>query len=90
MRKQTTESIIKLATTKLSSDINGLSMQKDNALSAFRKTAVELDTINDGLRTKLGNLSELESFIQSQRTSADKMIADNEAIRQRILDIIGE
>ena len=90
MRKYTTEAAIKLATNQLTNDINGLSTQRDNALSMFRQTAVQLNSINDGLRTKLGNLSELEDFIQSQKNCANKMISDNEAVRQHILEIIGE
>ena len=81
MRKYTTESAIKLATTQLTNDITGLSAQRDSALSTFRQTAVQQNNINDGLRIKLGNLSELESFIQSQKDCADKMISDNDTYK---------
>ena len=89
-RKVTTEEAIAVATTHLADDITALSARKDNALSTFRRTANELAAINDGLRIKQGNLQELAAFIQEQENAASKMMADNDAVRSRILEIIGE
>ena len=86
----TTEEAIANATTHLAEDITALSARKDNALSTFRRTANELAAINDGLRIKQGNLQELAAFIQEQENATSKMMADNDAVRSRILEIIGE
>ncbi len=85
-----TDVAIQKATTSLAGDIKDLSAQRDDALSTFRATAVRLSTINEGLAVKKGNLNELAAFIQEQSMAADKMISDNEAVRSRILEIIGE
>jgi hypothetical protein len=89
-KKVTTEDAIKMATSHLANDITGLSSRKDSALSTFRRTATELSSINDALKTKLCNLDELSSFIQEQQNAANQMIHDNDAVRSRILEIIGE
>lgn len=67
-----------------------LDARKNKAISVFRQTANELAAINEGLSKSLGTLGQLQAFIASQTESANKMIADNEAVRGRILDIIGE
>lgn len=85
-----TELAIRSATAHLAGDISFLSGRKDKALSSFRKTARDLETINTGLAVRKANLHELALFIQEQESAADQMIADNTAVRGRILDIIGE
>ena len=89
-KKVTTEQAIQMATSHLANDITSLSSKKDSALSTFRRTATELNSINDALKTKLCNLDELSSFIQEQQNAANQMIHDNDAVRSRILEIIGE
>lgn len=89
-RAVTTEQIIESTTSKLASDINALSARKVRALSLFRQTAEELATVNGGLKQSLDALSGLQSFINEQTESTNKMIADNETVRSKILDIIGE
>lgn len=86
----TTEQIVESTTSKLASDINMLSMRKMRALSAFRQTAEELALVNGGLTQSLDTLSRLQSFIDEQTASTNRMIEDNEAVRSKILDIIGE
>lgn len=86
----TTEQIVQSTTNKLASDITALSARKAKALSMFRQTAEELSVVNGGLQQSLDTLSGLQSFINEQTASTNKMIADNEAVRSKILDIIGE
>lgn len=64
--------------------------QKDETLSGFRRTAIKLDNVNVGLRDKISKLDELNMFIASQRSAATQMIQNNDAMRQRILNIISE
>lgn len=60
------------------------------ALSAFRQAATDLDNINSGLRDKINKFNDLTAFIDSQRSTASQIIEDNDKVRKRILDIIGE
>jgi hypothetical protein len=82
--------MVSAATSSLQYDIGDLMARKEAALSGFRQTAVDLDNVNCGLRDKVSKLDELDVFIASQRSAATQMIQDNDAVRQRILDIIGE
>ena len=85
-----TPQAIKFATSRLAGDITSLSAQKEDALSTFRRTAVQLENINNNLRIKTGELSELAIFIEEQKNVANKMMEDNDKVRGRILEIIGE
>ncbi len=87
---QTTEQIVQNATTKISSDISTLSARKNNALNVFRQTANELAAVNEGLSKSLDNLSGLQAFINEQSAATTKMMEDNDSVRARILEIIGE
>ncbi len=84
------EQALELATSTLAGDINGLSAQREFALSAFRQTATDLDNINSGLREKISNLETLTAFITEQSATVSQMIGDNDKVRTRILEIIGE
>lgn len=84
-----TEQVIELATSALTGDIKGLSTQRENALSTFRQTAVELENINAGLKNKIDNLKSLTAFIEEQSGAVSQMIDDNDKVRTRILEIIG-
>lgn len=87
---RTTEEAINAATDRLASDITTLADKRDVALSAFRQAATDLDNINSGLRDKINKLNDLAAFIDSQRSTASQIIEDNDKVRKRILDIIGE
>lgn len=77
-------------TDRLASDITTLAGKRDVALSAFRQAATDLDNINSGLRDKINKFNDLTAFIDSQRSTASQIIEDNDKVRKRILDIIGE
>lgn len=87
---RTTEEAISAATDRLTSDITTLAGKRDVALSAFRQAATDLDNINSGLRDKINKFNDLAAFIDSQRSTASQIIEDNDKVRKRILDIIGE
>ena len=87
---RTTEEAINAATDRLASDITTLADKRDVALSAFRQAATDLDNINSGLRDKINKLNDLAAFIDSQRSTASQIIEDNDKVRKRILEIIGE
>ena len=86
----TTEQVIATARDKIIGDINSLSGEKDSALSVFRATAVKLENINKGLSNSVGELDKLMKFASENKSNVEKIIADNEAVRGKILDIIGK
>lgn len=85
-----TDDAINAATDRLASDITTLAGKRDMALSAFRQAATDLDNINSGLRDEINKFSYLAAFIDTQRSTASLMIEENDKVRKRILDIIGE
>ena len=87
---KTTEELLKESTTKLTSDIAHLSAMKDSALSSFRTTAIKLETINERLNNNIKVIDEMISLVEAEKKNAKKQVADNEAVRKKILDIIGE
>lgn len=89
-RTMTTQEAIQNATTALANDISSLNERRDGALSVFRQTANELSGINNQLATKMDELSSLAQFISGQLESTQAQIEDNESVRSRILEIIGE
>lgn len=89
-RKYTTEQLIKMSSDKIAGDIQHLSSRREYAVSSFRRAANDLAAINNSLIDKRVALQTLQEFIVAQDEDAAKMIADNESVRAKILDIIGE
>ena len=89
-RKYTTEQLIKMSSDKIAGDIQYLSSRREQAVSSFRRAANDLAVINNSLIDKRAALQTLQEFIVAQDEDAAKMIADNESVRAKILDIIGE
>ncbi len=87
---KTTKAMISQMTTRLAGDIKTLSDRRENAVSTFRRTASDLDTINANLRQNIAEFDDLLKFISDQRGSAEQMVSDNERVRGKILEIIGE
>ena len=87
---RTTEEAISATTERLISDIADFACKRDAALSILRQTTIDLDNINSELRDKIYRLNDLTAFIDSQRSTASQIIEDNDKVRKRILDIIGE
>lgn len=67
-----------------------LTARRDTALSAFRTAANELAVVNTGLQETADVAAEMANFFTDEMAKANQAIHDNDAIRQRILDIIGE
>lgn len=79
-----------LAINRLADDILVNTQRRENALSSFRRTANELADINEQLTTRKTFYETLTATLTDQKSQTDKMIADNEAGRKKILEIIGE
>lgn len=89
-KRSSTEQILKAATTKLAGDITALSMRRDSAVGVFRQTLNELDSVNLGLKSSIEKFDNLAAFITEQKTLAEAKVSDNEKIRAKIVEIIGE
>ena len=88
-KKIDTEQAVNLAVGKVTDDIGLLSSRRDCALSVFRSTANELQSVNEGLAQKLSTLNALQDFISGQSDQIKTMMGDNAAVRNRIMEIIG-
>lgn len=83
---KSTEKITITAMEQLVNDINCLQSDREDALSSFRMTANNLADINIHLNQKI----QFFDGIVEQITTQSQMVADNDAVRNKILDIIGE
>lgn len=90
MFKALTQMFFSAATFKLHRDIISLSSRRNKALSVFRKTAEKLGLINEELNVRVTQMDNLTELIAQEKSSAAQMIHDNEAVRTKMLDIIGE
>lgn len=89
MFKRMTQVFFSAATLKIHRDIISLSTRRNKALSVFRKTAEKLGNINEELNVRVSQMDSLTALIAEEKNSAAQMIHDNEAVRSRMLDIIG-
>ena len=88
--EKTTMEIVDDTIIRLSSDVLALNDLKENALSSFRECANSLNGINEELKDKVATLDRLIKFASGEKSMAEKMMNDNESVRKKILDIIGE
>lgn len=86
----TTEEVIASAKGRILDDIDTFSNQRDSALSVFRQTANKLEAVNKGLTKSVADLDKLKKFAEENKANVEKVISDNEAVRKKILDIIGK
>lgn len=87
---QTMEEVFNSALVKLDADLHTIQAEKDATLSIFRQTATNLNNINQRLGTTVDNIENLIDYAQRSKSDVVKMMADNEAVRAKIIEIIGE
>lgn len=75
---------------KFAANLDTLSTRRDFALSSFRTVVQELADVNRGLEQQEQLASETAAAMSQQADSIRRQIQDNELIRSKILDIIGE
>ena len=88
-KKVTTQQALDSAVQKLAADITVLGNQKEDALSGFRTLVSRLESINTNASEKVESLAILAGFIAEQSEVAEQIIADNERVRSKILEILG-
>lgn len=78
------------AVDRIQTDIADLQTEREDVLSCFRCTAERLAALN----TELGEKAALCGTLAAQLTRAQediaKQVSDNEQVREKILDIIGD
>jgi hypothetical protein len=86
----TTESMMESMAKRFDDDIASLTAQRESALNVFRATATKLQTINENLNNCISGYDKMLAYIQSKKDVAQKSLADNTVVRNKIIDIIGE
>lgn len=79
-----------VAINRLADDIIILNGRKESAISSFRRTANELGSINEQLNSRNQFYDSLVEIVADQKRQTEKMMSDNEHVRNKILEIIGE
>lgn len=87
---ETPEAIAKHAVSSLIASNTKLQARKDNAISSFRMAANELAEVNEALAENVSIATQMRDFFIDHGNSLKKAMADNSAVRERILEIIGE
>lgn len=78
------------AVDRIHVEIADLREERIDALSSFRDTANWLGEINVELAEKQSLIDSLEAQLAQAQGSINQQISDNEKVRAKILDIIGE
>ncbi len=82
--------LISQTMTRIQTSESVLNTRTENALSAFRNAANALEQVNAAKRENVLTVNNLIDFLQTTRQTTEKTIADNDAVRGKILEIIGE
>ena len=78
------------AVDRISQDIDELRSEREMTLSCFRCAADSLRDINQELGLKSALCGTLIAQLQREQTGIAQQVSDNEKVRAKILDIIGE
>lgn len=85
-----TESMVDSMVKRFDTDIAELEAQKESTLSVFRNTAVRLQNINNKLNNCIADYDKVLNYVMAKKSAVQKSLADNEAVRSKIIGIIGE
>ena len=78
------------AVDRIQTEVNDLHEERMSALSTFRETANWLAEINGDLCQRIDLCETLTSQLHTAVDNMSKQVADNDKVRDKILDIIGE
>lgn len=87
---ETTEVVAEKVVKALTVNSENLTKRRDEAISGFRFAANELAEVNIGLAENAALAKKMADFFNDCVEGANKQISDNDAVRKRILEIIGE
>lgn len=78
------------AVDRIQSDIADLQEAREDALSCFRCTAARLAALNTELGEKAALCGSLVAQLTRAREDITRQVVDNDQVRVRILDVIGD
>ena len=90
MSTMSTEKRVNRFRAKMAHEVGVLTARRDFAVSAFRRAADELKTVNEGLSEQRSLLNGFADDRLTQVANLNTQIDDNDRVRAKILDIIGE
>lgn len=90
MSTMSTEKRVNSFRAKMANEIGALTARQNFAVSAFRQAANELESVNAGLAEQRSLLNGFANDLLTQVANLNTQIDDNDRVRAKILDIIGE
>lgn len=90
MSTMSTEKRVNSFRAKMANEIGALTARQNFAVSAFRQAANELESVNAGLAEQRSLLNGFADDLLTQVANLNTQIDDNDRVRAKILDIIGE
>lgn len=88
--KNTVQQAFDAFNTRLDNDITKLTAQKNASLNVFRSTISKIDASNAELATVIENLTAYNRYITEQIKAAQGLVDENNKVRAKIVEIIGE
>lgn len=88
--KKTAQQAFNTFNTRLDSDITKLTAQKNASLNVFRNTITKIDASNAELAAVIENLTAYKNYIEGQITNAQNLVNENNTVRAKIVEIVGE
>ena len=88
--KKTAQQAFNIFNTRLDSDITKLTAQKNASLNVFRNTITKIDASNAELSAVIENLTAYKNYIEGQITNAQNLVNENNTVRAKIVEIVGE
>lgn len=90
MSTMSTEKRVNKFRAKMANEIGALTARQNFAVSAFRQAANELESVNAGLAEQRSLLNGFANDLLTQVANLNTQMDDNDRVRAKILDIIGE
>lgn len=84
------EKVINLATDRLSSEVSNMREKSDCAIGVFNSTVRNLENINAELRVSADRARQLAALATEKAEEAERKIAENNSVCQKIYEIIGQ
>ena len=88
--KKTAQQAFNTFNTRLDTDITKLTAQKNASLNVFRNTITKIDASNAELSAVIENLTAYKNYIEGQITNAQNLMNENNTVRAKIVEIVGE
>lgn len=84
------EKMLGLASDKLASEVTTMRARSDHATNVFQSTVKNLEAINADLRVSADRARKFAAAATAQAEEAERKIAENTSVCQKIYEIIGQ